>query len=128
MYLTSTCHVENVCEGMLKAAEKGRTGEVYFLTDGEPTPFRPFIEAMLRTQGVQPPTKSLPKWVVHAAAISSDFLWRTLKLSGRPPLPHATFHLIGEEVTVVDDKARRELGYVGEVTRERGLKELEAHR
>lgn len=125
MYLTSTCHVENVCEGMLKAAERGRPGEVYFLTDGEPIEFRPFIEALLRTQGIQPPTRSLPRWAVHGTAIASDFLWRTLKLRGRPPLPHASFHLIGEEVTVLDDKARRELGYVGEVSRAQGLEEMQ---
>ena len=35
-----------------------------------------------------------------------------------------TFHLIGEEVTVIDARARRELGYLGEVTREQGLREM----
>ena len=39
-YLTSSCHVTNVCEGMLKAHERGRPGEIYFLTDGAPVPFR----------------------------------------------------------------------------------------
>jgi hypothetical protein len=32
--------------------------------------------------------------------------------------------LIGQEVTVVDAKARRELGYTGHVSRERGLAEM----
>jgi nucleoside-diphosphate-sugar epimerase len=32
-YLTSTCHVENVVEGALLAAERGKPGEIYFLTD-----------------------------------------------------------------------------------------------
>jgi RNase P/RNase MRP subunit p29 len=32
--------------------------------------------------------------------------------------------LVGQEVTVVDAKARRELGYTGHVSRERGLAEL----
>src|SRR6185437_7199560 len=35
-HLTSTCHVRNVIEGALLAAERGKPGEIYFLTDGEP--------------------------------------------------------------------------------------------
>src|SRR5262249_38533218 len=44
-YLTSTCHIDNVCEGLVKAAEHGRPGEVYFLTDGKPVEFRWMISA-----------------------------------------------------------------------------------
>jgi nucleoside-diphosphate-sugar epimerase len=123
-YLTSTCHVKNVCEGMWKAAERGRGGEIYFLTDGAPIAFRDMITRMLESQGVAPPTASVPRWAAHAMAIATESVWRTLRLRGRPPLPHATFHLIGDEVTVRDDKARRELGYVGEVDREQGLREM----
>ena len=35
-------------------------------------------------------------------------------------------HLFGEPVTVNDAKARRELGYVGRVTREQGMASLKA--
>jgi nucleoside-diphosphate-sugar epimerase len=123
-YLTSTCHVRNVCEGMLLCAERGRPGETYFLTDGDPIPFRDMIEALLRTQGVAPPTGTVPRWLAHAMAIVTDAAWRWLRLPGRPPLPHASFHLIGEEVTVSDAKARRELGYVGAMSREEGLRDM----
>ena len=33
-FLTSTCHVRNLAAGALLAAERGRGGEAYFLTDG----------------------------------------------------------------------------------------------
>src|SRR6476469_2665430 len=48
--VTDTAHVDNVVEGLVLAAEKGRPGEAYFLTDGEPVVFREFVSAMLRTQ------------------------------------------------------------------------------
>ena len=35
-HLTSTTHVDNVVEGLLLGAERGRSGEAYFVTDGEP--------------------------------------------------------------------------------------------
>lgn len=126
-YLTSTCHVRNACEGLVKAAERGTPGGKYFLTDGEPVPFRDFIEALLRTQGVEPPTRSAPYALVKAFSWASDTAARVLHL-GRPRLPYTAFHLIGEEVTVNDARARRELGYVGEVTRADGLRELAAAR
>lgn len=123
-HLTSTCHVSNVCEGILKAIEKGRPGGVYFLTDGEPVEFRAFVSAMLRSQGVEPPTKEVPYWLAHLFARVTDALWRVLKLKGQPPVPHASFHLIGQEITVVDTLARRELGYQGLTTVEQGLAEM----
>jgi nucleoside-diphosphate-sugar epimerase len=52
--------VQYLVEGMLLAAEKGRGGKIYFLTDGEPVEFRSFVTAMLQTQGVDPGAKSAP--------------------------------------------------------------------
>lgn len=123
-YLTSTCHVANVCEGMLRAAEKGRAGEIYFLTDGEPVEFRGFVTELLRTQGVEPPARSVPRFAAHLAAGVAEALWRLLPLAGEPPLTRTALRLVGEEVTVDDTKARRELGYVARVSREQGLREL----
>ena len=123
-YLTSTCHVRNSCEGMLKAAEKGAPGEIYFLTDGEPIAFREIISALLKKEGVDPDVGSIPTFVAHASSIVMDATWRLLHLKSRPPLPHASFHLKGEDVTVVDAKARKEIGYTGEMTIEAGLAEI----
>jgi nucleoside-diphosphate-sugar epimerase len=53
-YPTSTCHVDNVVEGILLAAERGAPGEIYFLTDGEPADFRDFLTRSWR------PTASIP--------------------------------------------------------------------
>lgn len=125
-YLSSSCHVLNVCEGLLKAAERGTPGGIYFVTDGAPLPFRELVSGLLETQGVAAPTKTIPRAVAHVVAIVSDFAWKLLRLKGQPPLPHATFHLIGEEVTVNDARARRELGYVGETTRAAGLAAMRA--
>lgn len=123
-YLSSTCHVTNVCEGMLKAAERGRGGEVYFLTDGPPQVFKSFISRMLQTQGVTPPVRSVPRFLVGVMAYVGDWVWRVFGLKGAPPLSPAAFHLMGNEVTVSDAKARRELGYVAEISVERGLAEM----
>jgi nucleoside-diphosphate-sugar epimerase len=127
-FKTSTCHVDNCVEGMLLAAEKGRGGQVYFLTDGEPVVFREFITAMLKTQGVDPGNKKIPFGLSMAVATVSELLWNFLPLPGAPPIARQELLLVGREVTVSDEKARRELGYVGRVTREEGLREMERAR
>ena len=57
--ITDTAHVDNVVEGLLLAAAKGRPGEAYFITDGEPVVFREFVGAMIESQGVTA-TRSQP--------------------------------------------------------------------
>jgi nucleoside-diphosphate-sugar epimerase len=123
-YKTSTCHVANCVEGLLLAAEKGRGGQAYFLTDGEPVDFRDFITAMLKTQGVTPGTGTIPFGLAMGLATVSEVLWNFLSLPGSPPASRSELLLVGREVTVSDEKARRELGYEGRVTREAGLREL----
>jgi nucleoside-diphosphate-sugar epimerase len=116
-YLTSTCHVANVVEGALLAAEKGKGGETYFLTDGPPVEFREFMTAMLATQGVDAGGKQIPRWVAKTAATLTAWM-------SRPPVTKTELALISHEVTVDDAKARRELGYASPMTREAGLAEM----
>ena len=123
-YPTSTTHVDNVCEGLLLAADKGRGGEIYFVTDGAPVELRDFVTKLLATRGVDPGGKSLPKGVVLVLARVSEWVWDTFGLKGEPPATRMAVHLFGEPVTVNDAKARRELGYVGKVSREQGLANL----
>ena len=118
-YLTSTCHVANVVEGALLAADKGTGGEVYFLTDGEPVDFRDFLTAMLATQGVDAGTRTVPRWVASTVATLTSWM-------KHPPVTRQAIALVGGEVTVVDAKARRELGYASTVTRDDGLAEMRA--
>lgn len=124
-YMTSTCHVANCVEGMLLAAEKGRGGEAYFLTDGAPINFREFITAMLKTQGVDPGNKKIPFGLALGLATVSEALWNFFRLPGNPLITRQEVLLAGQEVTVSDAKARRELGYEGRMTREAGLREME---
>lgn len=123
-YLTSTCHVRNVVEGALLAAEKGCGGEAYFLTDGTPVEFRDFMTSLFATRGVNPGNRSMPRWLVLLLARSCEWLWEHLPLPGAPPLTRLAVVLGCQEVTVSDAKARHELGYTSHVTTRQGLDEL----
>lgn len=123
-HLTSTCHVKNVCEGLLLAAEKGKGGEIYFLTDGAPVELRAFVTSLMATEGVTPGARSVPVWLARAAAWTLEGVWGSLRLAGEPPIARSAVRLFGTEVTVSDAKARRELGYRAEVSLEAGLAEM----
>ena len=123
-YPTSTTHVDNVCEGLLLAAEKGRGGEAYFVTDGPPVELREFVTQLLATRGVEPGNRSVPRGVALAFGTLAEWIWDTLRLKSPPPAQRVAVRLFGEPVVVNDTKARRELGYRGLTSREQGLARL----
>jgi nucleoside-diphosphate-sugar epimerase len=123
---TSTTHVDNVVEGLLLGAERGRPGEVYFVTDGDPLVFREFVSELFETQSVEPPTRSVPAPLARAVAGGSELAWRALPLKGEPPLTRLGYWLSAQECTIDISKARGELGYEPVVSREEGLAELRA--
>jgi nucleoside-diphosphate-sugar epimerase len=122
--LTATTHVDNVVEGLMLAAGRGRPGEAYFVTDGDPVVFRDFVTAMLRTQGVEPPDRSVPAWTALPLAKAAEAAWRLLPLAGTPPMTTFRAWLLTQECTIEIGKARAELGYEPVVSREQGLAEL----
>jgi nucleoside-diphosphate-sugar epimerase len=123
-HLTSTTHVDNVVEGLVLAAARGRGGEAYFVTDGDPVEFRSFVSEMIASQGVEPPTRSIPAWAGGAFAAVSEAAWRVLPLRGEPPLTRLAYWLSAKECTIDISKARAELGYEPVIDRERGMAEL----
>ncbi|HYZ30499.1 MAG TPA: NAD-dependent epimerase/dehydratase family protein [Thermoleophilaceae bacterium] len=124
--LTATAHIDNTVEGLMLGAERGRPGGVYFVTDGEPVVFRDFVSDLIRTQDVEPPTRTLPLGVARAAATASEELWKLLRRQDRPPLTRFTVWVSALECTIDDTRAREELGYREVKTREDGLAELRA--
>jgi nucleoside-diphosphate-sugar epimerase len=121
--LTATTHVENTVEGMMLASERGRPGEAYFVTDGEPVVFRDFVSDLIRTQGVEPPRRSIPTPVAGAVMRAGEALWR-LPLPGRPPVTRFAYWVSSQECTIEISKARRELGYEPVISRSLGLAEM----
>ncbi len=122
--LTDTTHVDNTVEGLLLAARRGRPGEAYFVTDGEPVVFREFITELLATRSVPPPTRSVPAGLARAATGAGETIWRVLHLDGAPPLDYMSLWLSSQECTIDTTKARTELGYRPLRTRAEGFAEL----
>jgi hypothetical protein len=121
---TSTTHVANLAHATALALEKGRGGEIYFVTDGDTTDFRTFLTRLLGAHGVSLPDRSLPSWLVRPLAALVETFWRALGPEGPPPLTRHAVDLLACDCVVRDDKARRELGYKPVVRVDEGLREL----
>jgi nucleoside-diphosphate-sugar epimerase len=121
---TSITHVDNVVEGLIAGAERGRGGEAYFVTDGDPVVFRDFLTELLQANGVDPPDRSVPPWLAGALAAGGEAAWTLLPLKGSPPLTRFALWAGSKDCVLDDSKARSELGYAPVTSREEGLAEM----
>jgi nucleoside-diphosphate-sugar epimerase len=122
--LTATTHIDNTVEGLWLAATKAPAGGVYFVTDGEPVVWREFLSRLMETQGVTPPTGTIPAGVAGVAAGAIERTWRLLRRPGHPPLTRFSVWVSSQECTLDIGRAERELGYSPVKSREQGLAEL----
>lgn len=108
----STGHVDNVVECLILAAEKGRGGEAYYVTDGNDLTLKEVLTDLLGTRGVPPITRSAPFGLAWRMAAGMEAAWRLLRLRSKPPVTRQTLRMIGQDFTLDITKARRDLGYV----------------
>ena len=125
-HLTSTTHVDNVVEGLVLAATRGKPGTAYFVTDGDPVVFREFVTELLGTVGVEMPDRNVPVAVAKPLAGAAEGLWGALRRKSAPPLTRLAVWLSALECTIDISKARSELGYEPVKTIQEGMAELRA--
>jgi nucleoside-diphosphate-sugar epimerase len=123
---TSTTYIGNLVYAMNLALTKGQGGDAYFVLDGPPVVFREFMTKMLKAGGVTPGDRAVPGWLVRTIAYVGEKIWRGLNLKGKPPLTRFTANIMSRDCTLVDTKARREMGYAPPTSIDDGLKALAA--
>lgn len=124
--LMSTAHVDNVCAGAILAAEKSPGGRAYFVTDGKNQSMRSVMTALVGTKGVEIKARSVPLGVAWFMASLMEFVWRTFRRSGEPPLTRQMLRLVGYDFTVSDSRARDELGYAPVTSWAQGIAAMRA--
>jgi dihydroflavonol-4-reductase len=102
--------VRDVAQGLMLAAEKGRSGERYILANAHSSSLQAMIEAANAVApGYRTPSPA-PRWLLLALAWMQE-RWATL--SGRPAQLLTSqvrlFHQVRQEYSIA--KAQRELGY-----------------
>ena len=122
--LTSVENVALACE-LSMTAEKA-PGRAFNITNGEPMEFRNILEQFLRAIGEEPRYRRLPFGLVYALAGGLEWLYRTLRFAGEPPLTRYTVCTLGYAQTMDISSAREILGYVPEKTLAESIREYGA--
>lgn len=122
-YPFSTCHVDNVIEAIEIVLQSGNGGRAFFIADREQQTFRAFIASLADVQGLSiDKLRSMPYWLASAIGRVMDAVWRLMRREGDPPISRSMMRMIGRGFSIDDTAARRELGYVGRISRADGLR------
>jgi nucleoside-diphosphate-sugar epimerase len=120
----STLHVDNLVDALILAADQGKGGETYFVSDAEDGTLKSVIGGLLATRGVNGGAKSIGFGTAWTMAGIMGAAWRIFRLKGEPPITRQMLRLIGQPFTVRIDKAKRELGYVPRTSWKQGIDEM----
>jgi len=119
-------YIDNVAEGhrvALEALLQGRGGgEAYFLTQDEPVELWSFINEVLRATGRQPLQSRIGLRPAYAAGAMAEFIWRTFRLKGEPPLTRFVAKELATDHWFSSAAARKTFGYEPMVSMETGVK------
>ena len=118
--LTPLIHVNDAIQGLLLAAEKGTTGQIYLLTNAESLPFDDIRKILQQALGI----RRLPLYVPERAAlIIASLSEKIFPLIGKtPPVSRKNIESTLADRIFTIDKARREIGFNPQVDPAEGLK------
>lgn len=117
----STCHVENLCHALILAADRGKGGQAYFVSDDADTTLKTFLSHLLASRGLAPGDRTVAFGLAWTMAGVMGTVWRVFRLRGEPPITRQMLRLIGKDFTLNIERARGELGYAPVVTLEEGF-------
>jgi nucleoside-diphosphate-sugar epimerase len=121
--------VDNAADAHLLAADRLTpgspvAGKAYFITDGEPVDLWEFLNRVLALVELPPVTKSVSVWKARLAGRVLEFVYRTLRLPGEPPMTKFVASQLATSHWYNIAAARRDLGYEPKVGLEEGLRRL----
>eukprot|EP01083_Nonionella_stella_P085915 238374_1 len=129
--ITDFTYIDNVVHAHMLAAKSLKTcsnqkaaGQVYFITNGEPTLFWSFLGAILQQLGCPRPTKYISYNVAYAIALIMEFIYMIIGwvFGWRPLITRQMVCMMACHHWFSHAKATRDLGYKPIVTLDCGIK------
>ena len=128
--LVDTIYIDNAADAHILAADRLEenhklSGNVYFISQGEPVPLWDMVNDILKAAGFAPVKRSISRrtaWVIGAML---EACYKLFKLSGEPQMTR----FVAEELATAHwfdiSAAKRDLGYVPRVSTKQGIRRLE---
>jgi nucleoside-diphosphate-sugar epimerase len=119
--LTPLIHVSDAVNGLLLAADKGRLGHLYLLTNPESLPFDAIRRILQKALGVTRPPLYVPEWAAIAAAACIE---KSYAMFGKtPPVSRKNIESTLADRVFSIEKARTELDFNPRIDPVAGLSE-----
>jgi len=127
--LVDTVYVDNAASAHLLAADRLSpdsviAGKAYFITNGEPLPLWEMVNLILAAAGLPPVKGTISPAAARFIGAACEWIWGAFKLKGEPPMTRFVASELSTAHWFDISAAKRDLGYVPEVTVEEGLKRL----
>lgn len=127
-----TVWVENAAEAHILAMENleigsKNAGKAYFITNDEPWGAETWINGILSCVGEKPVSKRVPFRVAYFTGAIMEWIFKTFKLSGEPPLTRFMATQLGTSHWYSNQAAFRDFGYKPRISNREGLKLLRKH-
>ncbi|NOX54109.1 MAG: NAD-dependent epimerase/dehydratase family protein [Planctomycetes bacterium] len=126
----SLSYVENVAAAHLQAADALKpgspvAGQAYFINDAEPVNLWQWINGLLERAGLPPVRRKTSTAAAWRWGAFYELLYRSLRLSGEPPMTRFLARQLSQSHCYRIDKAHRDFGYQPTVSIETGLARLD---
>ncbi|MEW6259208.1 MAG: NAD-dependent epimerase/dehydratase family protein [Thermodesulfobacteriota bacterium] len=122
-------YIDNAVHAHVQAAEKLKenpflSGRIYFISQGEPVHLWEMINRILEAGGKQPLKRSIPTSAAYVMAACMEAWYRLFGVESEPRLTRFVVRELATSHWFDISAARRDLGYVPEVSIEEGLNRL----
>ena len=126
-----TTYIYNAAQAHILAAEKLMTnqqlsGRIYFISQGEPVYLWDMVNHLLAAAGQPPVRKSIPTGLAYAIGWFLECVYKSLRIASEPRMTRFLANELSKNHWFDISAAKRDLGYVPEVSLTEGLKQLEA--
>jgi 2-alkyl-3-oxoalkanoate reductase len=124
-----TTYIDNAAQAHLQAAEqllhnKQLSGRIFFISQGEPIYLWDMVDHILSAAGLPPVKKSIPKGLAYAIGGLMESIYKVFGIRSEPRMTRFLANELARHHWFDISAAKRDLGYVPEVSMAQGLKQL----
>jgi nucleoside-diphosphate-sugar epimerase len=128
--LIDVTYIDDAVDAHLLAAEKldenpMLSGNLYFISQGEPYPAWGMINNFLKVAGLDPITRSIPHRIAWLAGACLELIYTLFRINGEPFMTRYLADVCATSQWFNISAARKDLGFEPQITVEEGFRRLE---
>lgn len=129
--LVDTTYIDNAADAHILAADKLKdrpylSGNVYFISQGTPVPLWDMIDAILKAGGCAPVRRSVSRKTAWMIGAILERVYKTFHIRSEPRMTRFVANELATAHWFDISAARRDLGYVPQISDKEGLLRLKA--